>query len=73
MAARINDDFMAMEIGGAVIAAAREWADGWREVSYWSGFFDSSHVSIMLTLTGLLDTGRSADAPVVAALQEQPR
>jgi hypothetical protein len=34
MAVRINDDFMAMEIGGAVIAAAREWADGWREVSY---------------------------------------
>jgi len=31
------------------------------------------HVSIMLTVTGLLDTGRSADAPVVAALREQLR
>ena len=38
MAIRIDNGYVSLEIGGVVIAAARERAGGWPEVSCWSRF-----------------------------------
>jgi hypothetical protein len=39
MTFKINEDTMALEVDGAVIATARRLTDGWWEVSHWPRFF----------------------------------
>lgn len=45
MAIEINDDFMTLEIDGAVLATARRLADDWWEVSHWPRFFRRNDVN----------------------------
>ena len=73
MAIKIDEDMMTLEIGGAVIATARQRPDGWWEVSYWPRFFDRNQAITALTITELLEIGHSNDDPVVTALREELR
>jgi len=73
MSIKINDDFMCLEINGAVVATARKRADGWREVSHWLRFFDRNQAITALTVTELLESGRGSDDLVVIALREELR
>ena len=45
MPIKIEDDFMSLEVDGAVLATARKRTDGWWEVSYWPRFFDPTRRS----------------------------
>jgi hypothetical protein len=70
----INDDgVMALEINGEVIATARERAGGWWEVSHWPRFFDRNLAITALTITELLEAGRTRDDPLVTALRQELR
>jgi hypothetical protein len=73
MSIKISNDFMRLEIGGQVIATARQRADGWWEVSHWPRFFDRYQAITALTVTGLLETGHDSHDPVVVALREELR
>jgi hypothetical protein len=68
-----DDGIMTLEADGAVIATARERADGWWEVSRWPRYFDRNQAITALTITELLYAGRSGDDPVVAALRQELR
>jgi hypothetical protein len=68
-----DDGFMALEINGEVIATARERTDGWWEVSCWPRFFDRNQAITALTITELLEAGRTRDDPLVTALREELR
>jgi hypothetical protein len=70
---KIDNDFMCLEIDGAVLATARKRADGWWEVSYWPRFFDRNQAITALTITELLYSGRDKNDPVVRALREELR
>jgi hypothetical protein len=71
MAIKIDEDFMALEIDGEVIATARRRPGGWWEVSYWPRFFDRNQAITALTVTELLHTGHRSDDPGVVALREE--
>jgi hypothetical protein len=73
MAIKIDEDMMTLEIGGVVIATARQRPDGWWEVSHWPRFFDRNQAITALTVTELLETGYRSDHPVVTALREELR
>jgi hypothetical protein len=75
MTITINDDegVMALDVGGDVIATARERAGGWWEVTGWPRFFDRDQAITALTITELLETGRTRDDPLVTALREELR
>jgi hypothetical protein len=73
MPIKIEDDFMSLEVDGAVLATARKRADGWWEVSYWPRFFDRNQAITALTITELLDSGRDNNDPVVRTLREELR
>jgi hypothetical protein len=73
MSIKINDDFMCLEIGGAVIATARQRPDGWWEVTHWPRFFDRNQAITALTITELLEIGYGNDNPLVLALREELR
>ena len=64
---------MYLEIDGRVVATATERAVGWWEVTYWPRFFHRNQAITALTVTELLESGRDADDPVVAALREELR
>ena len=71
MPIKINDDFMYLEMGGKIIAVARERIDGWWEVSHWPRFFDRNQAITALTVTELLHSGRGQNDPLVRALREE--
>jgi hypothetical protein len=73
MPIKIEDDFMSLEVDGAILATARKRADGWWEVSYWSRFLDRNQAITALTITGLLDSGHDSNDPLVRALREELR
>ena len=73
MAITIYDDCMTLEINGEVISQARRWPGGWWEVTCWPRFYDRDQAITALTVTDLLETGRGADDPLVAALREELR
>jgi hypothetical protein len=73
MAIEITDGFMCLRDGDRIIAAARQRADGWWEVSHWPGFFDRNQAITALTVTELLWSGRDNNDPVVTALREELR
>jgi hypothetical protein len=73
MSIKISDDFMCLEIGGAVIAAARQRPDGGWEVTHWPRFFDRNQAITALTVIELLETGRANDDPLVIVLREELR
>jgi hypothetical protein len=73
MPIKIEDDFMSLEVDGAVLATARKRPDGWWEVSYWPRFFDRNQAITALTITELLDRGRDSNDPLVRALREELR
>ena len=58
MSIKINNDFMCLEMGGRIIAVARERIDGWWEVSHWPRFFDRDQAITALMVTELLQSGR---------------
>jgi hypothetical protein len=71
MSIKIDDGFMSLEIGGRVIATARQRTGGWWEIDYWPRFFDRNQALTALTITELLETGRGSDDPLVVALREE--
>jgi hypothetical protein len=71
MAIKITEDFMELEINGAVIATARRRPDGWWTVSYWPRFYDRNQAITALTVTELLETGHRSDDPIVVALRSE--
>ena len=73
MAITINDDLITLEIDGKVIAVAKRRCGGWWEVTNWPRFFDRNQAISALTVTGLLETGRRSDDPLVLALREELR
>jgi hypothetical protein len=73
MAIKINDDFMCLEIYGAVIATTRERADGWWEVSRWLRFCDRDQAITAMTITELLEGGCDSTDLVVTALRDELR
>lgn len=73
MPIKIEDDFMSLEVDGAVLATARKRTDGWWEVSYWPRFFDRNQAITALTITELLDRGRDSSDPLIRALREELR
>jgi hypothetical protein len=73
MPIKIDNDFMSLEVDGAVLATARRRADGWWEVSYWPRLFDCNQAITALTITELLDSGRDGTDPLVRALREELR
>ena len=73
MAIKIDENLMTLEIGGAVMATARQRSDGWWEVSHWPRFFDRNQAITALTVTELLETGSRSDDPVVTALRKELR
>ena len=73
MAIKINEDQMALQIDGRVIATATQRDGGWWEVAYWPRFFDRNQAITALTVTELLETGYRNDDPLVIALREELR
>jgi hypothetical protein len=73
VAIKINEDHMALEIGGRVIATANRGDGGWWEVTYWPRFFDRNQAITALTVTELLETGSKSNDPLVIALREELR
>jgi hypothetical protein len=70
---KINERFMCLEVGGRIVATARERADGWWEVTHWPRLFDRNQAITALTVTELLASGYPADDPLVTALAEELR
>ena len=73
MEIEITDDLMCLHDGNRIIATATKRADGWWEVSHWPRFFDRNQAITALTITELLEMGRSRDDPLVIALREELR
>jgi hypothetical protein len=73
MVIKIDDDCMTLQVNGEVISQARRRPGGWWEVDYWPRFFDRDQAITALTVTELLETGRSSDDPLVVALREELR
>ena len=73
MSVKISDDFMCLEVGGAVIATARQRPDGWWEVTHWPRFLDRNQAITALTVIELLEAGRGNDDPLVIALRGELR
>ncbi len=73
MPIKIDEDFMCLEVDGAILATAKRRADGWWEVSYWPRFFDRNQAITALTIIELLDSGRDSNDRVVRALREELR
>jgi hypothetical protein len=73
MAIKIYDDLMTLEINGEAIAEARRQPGGWWEVTHWPRFFDRDQAVTALTVTELLETGRTCDDPLVTALRKELR
>jgi hypothetical protein len=71
MPIKIEDDFMSLEVDGAVLATARKRADGWWEVSYWPRSFDRNQAITAPTITELLNRGRDSGDPLIRALREE--
>ena len=71
MAIKIDEDYMALEIDGGVIATARQRPSGWWEVSHWPRFYDRNQAITALAVTELLETGYHRDHPIVLALLEE--
>jgi hypothetical protein len=72
MATRINDDFMSVDIDGAVIATATRAGDGWT-VTNWLRRFTRNQAITALTLAERLAAGYGDDDPFVSAWQEELR
>jgi hypothetical protein len=70
---KIDEQYMYLEVAGVVIATARQRPDGCWEVTHWSQFFDRDQAITALTVTELLETGRTTDDPLVIALREELR
>jgi hypothetical protein len=70
---KIDEQYMCLEVAGVVIATARQRAGGWWEVTYWPRFFRRDQAITALTVTELLETGRTNDDPLVVALCEELR
>jgi hypothetical protein len=73
VAIKINEDHLALEIDGRVIATANQREGGWWEVTYWPGFFDRNQAITALTVTELLEIGYDSNNPLVIALREELR
>ena len=73
MAITINDDCMTLEINGEIVAGARRRPEGWWEVTCWPSFLNREQAITALTVTELLETGRDAGDPLLAALREELR
>jgi hypothetical protein len=73
MPIKIEDEFMSLEVDGAVLATARKRADGWWEVSSWPRFIGRNQAITALTITELLDRGCDTCHPLVRALREELR
>jgi hypothetical protein len=73
MSIKISDDFMCLEIGGAIMSTARQRPDGWWEVTHSPRFFDRNDAITALTVTELLEAGYANDDPLVIALREELR
>jgi hypothetical protein len=75
MPIKIDEDFMCLEVDGAILATAtaRKRADGWWEVTFWPRFFDRNQAITALTITELLNSGRDSKDPVIRALREELR
>jgi hypothetical protein len=71
MPIKISEDFMCLEIDGAVLATARKRAVGWWEASYWPRFFDRNQAITALTITEFLHSGYDSNDPVVLVLREE--
>ena len=80
MSLRIDNDFMALEVGGEIIATARfsqhaaangqgAWIVSDRSV----GLFTRNQAITALTVTELLAIGHSPDHPLVLAFEEELR
>jgi hypothetical protein len=73
LAIKINEDYMALEIDGRVIATANQRDGGWWEVTYWLRFFDRNQAITALTVIELLEIGYDSNNPQVIALREELR
>jgi hypothetical protein len=73
VAIKINEDHMALEIDGHVIATANQRDGGWWEVTYWPRFFDRNQAITALTVIELLETGYESNDPLAIALREELR
>ncbi len=72
MALKIDDDFIALEIGGCG-RNSQVTADGWWLVTYWSRYFTRNQAITALTIRAIRRTGYDNDHPVVIALREKLR
>jgi hypothetical protein len=70
---KIDEQYMRLEVAGVVIATAQQRPGGWWEVTHWPRFFDRDQAITALTVTELLETGRTNDDPLVTALREELR
>jgi hypothetical protein len=70
MALHINDDSMSVEINGATVKAAVGLDHLWW-VTGWPRLLTRNEATTALTLAEWLLSGRSADAPCVAAWREE--
>jgi hypothetical protein len=77
MTLKINEDSMALEVDGAVIATARRLPGGSLVAGGKSAtgprFFDRNQAITALTVTELLATERRADDPLIVALRKESR
>ena len=73
MSIKIDEQYMCLEVADVVIATARQHADGWWEVTRWPRLLDRDQAITALTVTELLETGRTNDDPLVIALREELR
>ena len=73
MPIKISEDFMCLQIDGAVVATARKRADGWWEASFSSRYFDRNQAITALTITELLESGHDSNDSAVLAFREELR
>jgi hypothetical protein len=73
MPIKIEDEFMSLEVDGAVLATARKRTEGWWEASHWPRFFDRNQAITALTIAELLEAGRDSSDPLIRALREELR
>lgn len=73
MSIKVSEQYMCLEVSGVVIATARQRPDGWWQVTHWPRLFDRDRAITALTVTELLETGRTNDDPLVIALREELR
>ena len=70
MSVHINDDSMSVDINGATVKAVFRLGGLWR-VAGWPRLLTRNEAITALTLAEWLLSGRSADAPCVAAWREE--